>query len=391
MVYILSMQTFLCLTFLFTSGCFIGWIIEFFFRRIVHKTWVNPGFLKGPYLPLYGFGLMSLYLVAIIPFDQTNLKPWAIIIIQILLVTVLATVIEYIAGLIFIKGMHIKLWDYSKRKGNIQGIICPLFTLFWGIIGAVYVIFIHNLVYESVVWFTNNTYYSFFVGAFMGLMMFDFGTSLHLATQIKKVAVEKRVVVKWEELKMAVKSKTKKASFFNPLKDTEKQMNDDTKWMKKISMPTLERTVLVYIVKDAKALMLYRNKKENDVNYGKYIGVGGHIERKETKEQAVIREVKEETGLNVIKSQYAGKVFFRYNAYSEIMHLYLVKEFSGELIECDEGTLSWVNINNIDSLNLWEGDKYFLKPLFEGKTNIKLSLIYKNHQLYKVKDKTNSK
>ena len=64
-------RIFLHLTFLFMVGSILGWVMELIFRRIVHKKWVNPGFLKGPYLPIYGIGLVILYIVAIfeLPID----------------------------------------------------------------------------------------------------------------------------------------------------------------------------------------------------------------------------------------------------------------------------------------------------------------------------------
>ena len=61
------MEIFLILTFLFAVGALCGWVLELFFRRFNSKKWINPGFLHGPYLPLYGFGLALLFLIARIP------------------------------------------------------------------------------------------------------------------------------------------------------------------------------------------------------------------------------------------------------------------------------------------------------------------------------------
>ena len=61
----------------------------------------------------------------------------------------------------------------------------------------------------------------------------------------------------------------------------------------------MKNTTLCYIEKDGKYLMLYRNKKENDLNEGKWIGVGGKFEPGETAEQCLVREVREETGLTL--------------------------------------------------------------------------------------------
>ena len=74
----------------------------------------------------------------------------------------------------------------------------------------------------------------------------------------------------------------------------------------------MDKTVLAYIKKDGQFLMLYRNKKEHDINKGKWIGIGGHIEEGETKEQALIREIKEETGLDVLQYDHRYQSIFTY-------------------------------------------------------------------------------
>ena len=73
------------------------------------------------------------------------------------------TGIEYITGLIFIKGMNLKLWDYSDRFGNIQGIICPLFTLCWGVLGVVYYLFVHKYIAGAVNWISENPGFTHFL------------------------------------------------------------------------------------------------------------------------------------------------------------------------------------------------------------------------------------
>lgn len=143
-------------------------------------------------------------------------------------------------------------------------------------------------------------------------------------------------------------------------------------------------TVLCYLIKDNKVLFLLRNKKKNDINQNKYIGVGGHIEINENKEQALLREVKEETGLTLLDYIYHGEIIFSYDDNKEKMHLFSSSCFVGEEIICDEGELHWVNKEDIMSLPLWEGDKYFLPLLLNNETNIKLTLVYKNDQLIDV-------
>ena len=110
----------------------------------------------------------------------------------------------------------------------------------------------------------------------------------------------------------------------------------------------MDETVLVYIEKDEKYLLIYRNKKKNDMNQGKYIGIGGHIELGESKEEALIREVREETSLIINSYKYRAKLLFVNDDYSEIMHLFTSDDFSGELTsDCNEGELVWVDKDKI--------------------------------------------
>lgn len=146
----------------------------------------------------------------------------------------------------------------------------------------------------------------------------------------------------------------------------------------------MKETVLCYIEKNGKYLMLFRNKKENDINSGKYIGVGGHIELGETKEEALIREVKEETNLDVINYEYFGKVFFKDDDFEENMYLFTVTEFKGKLKECDEGELHWINKENILDVPHWEGDKYFLEKIKNNEKGFEMSLIYSKGKLVKI-------
>lgn len=198
------MSVLLQLCFLFFVGSCLGWCIELLFRRIfTAKKWINPGFLTGPYLPLYGFGLCFMYGVAYIPVYTGFV--WADKLILILIAGVLMTALEYVAGLIFIKGLKIKLWDYSKRRGNIQGIICPLFSFIWTVVAAVYILFIHSFVTGWVSWFVNHLGFAFFVGLFFGVFFVDLAHSLDLSVKIRAFAKTNKIVVSYEKLKESIK------------------------------------------------------------------------------------------------------------------------------------------------------------------------------------------
>lgn len=128
-------------------------------------------------------------------------------------------------------------------------------------------------------------------------------------------------------------------------------------------------STLCHIEKDGKYLMLHRVKKQNDVNRDKWIGIGGKFMDKESPEQCNRREAFEETGLTLNVCNYRGIVTFVSNDYdTEYMHLFTCTDFSGEVKECDEGVLEWVDKKDLYNLPLWEGDKIFLKLIEKSDT-----------------------
>lgn len=207
--------------FLFFIGSTLGWCIEVVFRRIfTAKKWINPGFLTGPYLPLYGFGTVGLFAISLIPLD-TGMR-WLDCTLIILIMGVAMTLIEYVAGLIFIRGLKIKLWDYSNRFGNVQGIICPLFSFFWLLVGALFYFVISPYCLSAVVWFVNHIAFAFFVGLFFGVFLVDFGHSINITAKITAFAKKHKTVISFEKLKESIKTKTeklgKRSSFVFPFK-----------------------------------------------------------------------------------------------------------------------------------------------------------------------------
>lgn len=151
-------------------------------------------------------------------------------------------------------------------------------------------------------------------------------------------------------------------------------------------------STLCYIIKDGKVLLLYRNKKKNDLNEGKWIGVGGKFEPKETSDECMKREVFEETGLTVTKYHLHGIVKFLSDVWEDQdMYLYSATEFEGELkSSCDEGELKWVDKDEVLSLPTWEGDHYFIEPLLRGDERIDMLVRYEgrgeNERLAEVKN-----
>ena len=143
-------------------------------------------------------------------------------------------------------------------------------------------------------------------------------------------------------------------------------------------------TTMIYLKRDNYYLLLYRNKKKNDINEGKWIGVGGHREPHETIDECAIREVKEETGLDVHSLKCAGEVLFVDENLKMMMYIYEITDFSGELIECNEGDLKWIHIRDIYNYPMWEGDKLFLPKLINHEPYFKMVLTYSHDTLMSV-------
>ncbi|MBO7634593.1 MAG: 8-oxo-dGTP diphosphatase [Lachnospiraceae bacterium] len=158
------------------------------------------------------------------------------------------------------------------------------------------------------------------------------------------------------------------------------------------------RSTLCYIERDGCYLMLYRNKKKNDPNAGKWVGIGGKFEPGESAEECLLREVREETGYTLTSYTFLGVVEFRNDAWEdEDMYLYLADGYreagesraaaDGDTVSrtdvpgCDEGDLRWIPKDEILNLNLWAGDRYFLEPMLRGETDLNMRLTYSGDTL----------
>jgi 8-oxo-dGTP diphosphatase len=116
-------------------------------------------------------------------------------------------------------------------------------------------------------------------------------------------------------------------------------------------------------------LMLHRVKRENDYHLGKWNGLGGKFESGESPEECAVREVKEESGLNVKSIKMKGFITFPIFDGKEDWHVFLfvIDNYDGEQIDSKEGNLEWIPNEKLTGINLWEGDKFFIPWLFEDK------------------------
>lgn len=218
------MGIFLTLAYLFFIGSVLGWVLELLYRNLTRKNkkWINPGFCTGPYLPIYGFGLCVLFLLASLEQYQWIQSPFWNKAMLFIFMALGMTLIEYIAGVFCLKFFKVRLWDYSDRWGNIQGIICPLFSFFWAVLGALYYFLIHPRILEGLYWLSRNLAFSFFIGMFFGVFLMDVMHSAQLVVKLKAYAEDNDVIVRYEALKTHIRQRREKMAlryhFFRPFR-----------------------------------------------------------------------------------------------------------------------------------------------------------------------------
>ena len=142
-------------------------------------------------------------------------------------------------------------------------------------------------------------------------------------------------------------------------------------------------TTLCYIEHNGCYLMLFRNKKEADLNEGKWIGVGGHMTEGESPDECMLREVYEETGLTLTRYDFLGVISFISDRWEdECMMLYRGTSFEGTVrTDCPEGELKWIRKEEILNLPIWEGDRLFLEEMLRGADRIRMKLMYEGDDL----------
>ena len=201
------MYYFVLLVFIFVIGAICGWGLEVIYRHLAdkEKRWFNPGFCIGPYLPIYGIGLLTVFVITYIekyiPIDNEVAKR----IILFVIMAICMTIIELIAGIVLLKFFNLRLWDYTDEKFNYKGFICLKFSIFWMLLSAGYYFFIHPIINENVEWLSNNLIFSFIVGLIFGVFLIDLIYSANIVNKIREYAVKNNVIVKLEDLKEKIK------------------------------------------------------------------------------------------------------------------------------------------------------------------------------------------
>lgn len=144
----------------------------------------------------------------------------------------------------------------------------------------------------------------------------------------------------------------------------------------------MKETTLIYLHRPHQTLMLLRNKKKDDLNSGKWIGIGGKLEAGESPYEGAKRETYEETHYIMHSARFVGTVLFidLTRHYEEKMYVYTSEDFSGEMHACDEGELHWIDDEKLSDLPMWEADPYFLSWLKDEKVH-QAKATYQNDHL----------
>ena len=268
--------------FLFLFGDILGYFLEVIFRRVFSaKKWVNPGFMKGPWLPLYGFGLIIMFTlvnaIKLIPLPfyniDKNIPPNVYDLIPLIIIGSSLVLLEFLAGIIFVKGFKVKLWDYSNMRGNILGIVCPVFSVIWFAIGIIF----YYAVYPYVALLFNKAFaymfgtnlssphfgFIFILGLCYGIMLIDFSTSINLFAKIVSLAKERNLVLRYENVRNKQKGLIKNArlNFFKTYNLKDNLSNND-----KIIKATEKTNAFINKVKSV--ILIDPNKRTKN-NYSK--------------------------------------------------------------------------------------------------------------------------
>jgi 8-oxo-dGTP diphosphatase len=138
---------------------------------------------------------------------------------------------------------------------------------------------------------------------------------------------------------------------------------------------------LCYVRQNGCTLMVYRDKKPNDIHEGKWNGLGGKFEPGESPEECVRREVLEESGLCIRDPKLHGLLMFpNFKDNDWYVFVFTAREFEGELIDSPEGRLEWIADTKLTSLNLWESDRIFF-PWLEKDGFFSAKFIYENDRM----------
>ena len=200
--------------FIFASFSIIGWILELVYRSSITRKLVNPGFMSGCVVPLYGMGAIIINLLCILIINS-NFEYKVLLVF--LCCFMFLSILEFICGFISLKYFHVRLWDYRKRKLNYKGFVCIEFSIVWGLLGTLYYLIVFPHINPISLSFINSTIGIFSLGIFLGIFLIDLSLSINLLNRLIKYAKEIEEIVNIEKIKLEARINIRKKKFLNAL------------------------------------------------------------------------------------------------------------------------------------------------------------------------------
>ncbi len=160
--------------------CFCGWVFESVYVSIKDKKWTNRGFMRGPFLPIYGSGAIVMLLVS---------KPVEDNIFLVYIMGCLgATALEYVTGVVMEAIFKVRYWDYSDEPFNYKGQICLKSTLAWGILTILMTYVVHKPV-EAFVCACPQNLVTVVVLLLTAVIFSDFAVSFKAAIDLRDMLI----------------------------------------------------------------------------------------------------------------------------------------------------------------------------------------------------------
>ena len=228
---------------------FLGWCIESAYKSIRNKQLINSGILFGPFCPIYGFGAIIMYVFL----EEVSNKP----IIAFLIGFVILSIWEYCVGVFLEKVFHTKYWDYSNYKFNLHGRVCLLNSIFWGILGVLFIDVLHPLVEELL----NNINYEVIlcIDIIAGAIFFidtilSVKNTFNIANKLKNI----------EELNTSIKEKSKEiGNKNNSLQDTIDELKEKKNIIAQKSYKSVSRLKKSFPTLKSEQISNFLNDKSN--------------------------------------------------------------------------------------------------------------------------------
>lgn len=230
---------------------FAGWLLESIYKSVYTKKFVNSGFLIGPYCPIYGFGAIIMLLTL----GFLKEKPVLLFLASFFILSCW----EYLVGLFLEKAFKTKYWDYSDIKFNIQGRVCLKNSIYWGILGLIFIEILHPFVQAQINQVPTNML--LYINVIVGFAMFvDLVASVTAATSFEEM------IAKINEIGEAIKEKAKELTEREKTKLFDESRGDSASKAEDESEPeSIEKTIADSEVK-AKVKQVGREVEEKDEN-----------------------------------------------------------------------------------------------------------------------------